>query len=155
MVKWFNTKKDYLKNILTKHFKKGSEYTEIKIIKKRDGNESIYYETKITPNCFKELCMILQTAKAKEARKFFIEIEKFVKKYYEHIQSEMYKEIGINQKLIKGKSKSKEIKKPAKTKSKTIKKVTKATKSKSKSKSSKKTVKSTRAKKIKSKSKSK
>jgi len=29
----------------------------------------------ITPNCLKELCMISQTKKAKEVRKYFIEMD--------------------------------------------------------------------------------
>jgi phage anti-repressor protein len=49
----------------------------------------------ITPNCLKELCMISQTKKAKEVRKYFIEMEKLVKRYAEMIKDEMYKKIGL------------------------------------------------------------
>jgi predicted GIY-YIG superfamily endonuclease len=45
--------------------------------------------------------MISQSKKAKEVRKYFIEMEKLVSKYYEIIKEEMYKKIGlleINQK---------------------------------------------------------
>ena len=45
--------------------------------------------------------MISQTSKAKEVRKYFIEMEKIIKRYFETIKEEMYKKIGlleINQK---------------------------------------------------------
>jgi hypothetical protein len=52
--------------------------------------------------CFKELCMISQTSKAKVVRKYFL--EKIVKKYYLLIEEKLFKEIGLlkeNQKNIK------------------------------------------------------
>lgn len=39
--------------------------------------------------------MISQTKKAKEVRKYFIEMEKLVKRYAEMIKDEMYKKIGL------------------------------------------------------------
>jgi phage anti-repressor protein len=65
---------------------------------------STYEEILITPNCMKELCMISQTAKAKEVRKYFIEMEKLVKRYFETIKEEMYKKIGLLEKNQKPKT---------------------------------------------------
>ena len=56
---------------------------------------STYDKILITPNCMKELCMISQTAKAKKVRKYFIEMEKLIKRYFENIKEDMYKKIGI------------------------------------------------------------
>lgn len=47
--------------------------------------------------------MISQTAKAKEVRKYFIEMEKLVKRYFEIIKQEMYKKIGILETNLKPK----------------------------------------------------
>ncbi len=57
------------------------------------GNATIYYDIKVTPNCFKELCMISQSPKAKEVRKYFIEMERLVKRYYMDIKESMYVQI--------------------------------------------------------------
>jgi hypothetical protein len=56
---------------------------------------STYDKILITPNCMKELCMISQTAKAKKVRKYFIEMEKLIKRYFKNIKEDMYKKIGI------------------------------------------------------------
>ena len=58
--------------------------------------KTIYHEIFITPNCMKELCMIrCNTKKAKEIRKYFIALEKLIKKYFEDIKNQMYKKIVI------------------------------------------------------------
>ena len=103
--KWLNVLKENLKKILIRDFEEDFDYT-IKIIKKKHtytNRVSIYNEILITPNCFKELCMISQTTKAKEVRKYFIEMEKLVKRYFEIIKQEMYKKIGILEKNLKPK----------------------------------------------------
>jgi phage anti-repressor protein len=95
--KWLNMTKGNLKRLLIDKFEKNFDYV-IKKIKKKQINSNgstIYEEILITPNCMKELCMVSQTAKAKEVRKYFIEMEKLVKRYFENIKEEMYKKIGI------------------------------------------------------------
>jgi len=39
--------------------------------------------------------MISQTEKAKQVRKYFINLEKLVKRYYETIKESLYKKIGL------------------------------------------------------------
>jgi len=79
------------------NFEEDFDYT-IEIKKKKQINstgKTTYHEIFITPNCMKELCMISQTKKAKEVRKYFIALEKLIKKYFEDIKNQMYKKIGI------------------------------------------------------------
>ena len=94
---WLNTQKGHLKNILVKNFEKNYDYTETKKQKKQTNSTGLttYHEIFITPNCFKEICMISQTPKAKEVRKYFIEMERLIKTYHETIKNDMYKQIGI------------------------------------------------------------
>jgi phage anti-repressor protein len=95
--KWLSVRKDNLKTILINNFEEKFDY-KIKINKIKHINStgaSKYEEILITPNCFKELCMISQTKKAKEVRKYFIEMEKLIKRYFETIKEEMYKKIGL------------------------------------------------------------
>lgn len=47
--------------------------------KQTQNRKSIYENILVTPNCMKELCMISQTAKAKEVRKYFIEMDRKAK----------------------------------------------------------------------------
>jgi hypothetical protein len=53
--------------------------------------------------------MISQTAKAKEVRKYFIEMEKIVRMYHERIRETMYKQIGILKKNQKPKIEVKSV----------------------------------------------
>lgn len=107
--KWLKVRKDHLKRLLISKFDENYDYVIEKATKKhKNANGSAPIEKiMITPNCFKELCMISQTAKAKEVRKYFIEMEKLVKRYHEQIQENMYKEIGLLKYNQKPKSKIK------------------------------------------------
>lgn len=95
VAKWLTTRKSDLKELLVKHFEEDFDYTEQKLTKKDGKKSNNYIEIKITPACFKELCMISQTSKAKEVRKYFLELEKIVRKYYEMIQEQLNKELGL------------------------------------------------------------
>jgi len=99
VVKWLSVRKDSLKKILVDNFEENFDYTIEKKKKKQLNSRgaTIYELILITPNCFKELCMISQTEKAKEVRKYFIEMEKIIKRYFETIKEEMYKKIGLLQ----------------------------------------------------------
>ena len=80
--KWLEVNKSDLKKVLVKNFKINFDYTIEKITKKQVNSRgaTVYEKILITPNCMKELCMVSQTAKAKEVRKYFIEMEKLVKR---------------------------------------------------------------------------
>ena len=97
VLKWFDIRKDNLKRLLVNNFEKNYDYT-IKQIKKNHLNKAgatRFEEILITPDCFKELCMISQAEKAKQARKYFLGMEKLVKRYYETIKESLYKKIGL------------------------------------------------------------
>ncbi len=103
IAKWLNVQKNHLKEVLIKNFEERFDYTSEKKQKEQINStgRTTYYEILITPNCFKELCMISQTSKAKEVRKYFIAMEQLIKRYHDNIEENMRKEIGllkINQK---------------------------------------------------------
>lgn len=106
VVKWLKVDKRDLKKFLIKNFEEDFDYTCKKLTKKDNANANNYVEIKISSACFKELCMISQTPKAKKVRMYFLELEKIVKKYYSIIEEKLFKEIGIlknNQKKEKHK----------------------------------------------------
>ena len=107
VTKWLNVRKDSLKRILIENFEDNFDYTIEKKKKKQINSKgaTIYENISITPNCLKEICMISQTAKAKEVRKYFIKMEKLVKRYFEIIKEQMYKKIGILETNLKPKTK--------------------------------------------------
>ena len=95
IVTWLNVQKYHLKRLLVNNFEENYDYI-IDIIKipHRYGasrKEQIF----LTPNCFKELCMLSQTPKAKEVRKYFISIEKLIRKYHQYIQEKLYKKLNM------------------------------------------------------------
>lgn len=74
--KWLGVLKENLKRVLLNNFELNFDYS-LKTIRKQHKDTkrtSTYDKILITPNCMKELCMISQTAKAKDVRKYFIEM---------------------------------------------------------------------------------
>lgn len=61
----------------------------------------------LSPDCFKELCMHVGTAKSKEIKKYYIELEKVFKFYLEY-QNE-YRKIELNNKNMELEEKEKEL----------------------------------------------
>ena len=96
VVKWLEVQKNHLKRILTTNFKIIDDYTEDKILVK-NKNRGANYVSKImlTPDCFKELCMLSQTEKAKGVRKYYIVVEGLLRDHYEQIIKELNKELGL------------------------------------------------------------
>jgi len=96
IVEWLDVQKNHLKRLLTNNFVILDDYTEEQILvknKKRGAN----YVSKImlTPDCFKELCMLSQTEKAKGIRKYYIVAEGLLRDHFEQIINELNKELGL------------------------------------------------------------
>lgn len=49
----------------------------------------------ITPDCFKSLCMMSQTPKAKEVRQYFLSVEKLIRKYHIYIEEKLRDKIKL------------------------------------------------------------
>ena len=96
VVKWLDTQKSHLKRLLVDNFKIMDDYTEEKILVK-NRNRGANYVSKImlSPDCFKELCMISQTEKAKGVRKYYIVAEGLLRDHFEKIINDLNKELGL------------------------------------------------------------
>ena len=106
IVKWLDVQKNHLKRLLTDKFIKDIDYTEEKVlVKNRNRGANYVSKILITPDCFKDICMLSQTAKAKEVRTYYKTVEKILIDYYEEIQFNLQKELG----LIKNNQKSKDL----------------------------------------------
>jgi phage anti-repressor protein len=97
VVEWLQVQKNHLKRLLVDNFKKDVDYTEEKVKVMNKNNKGANYVSKIliTPDCFKDICMISQTAKAKEVRIYYKTVEKLLMDYYEDIQKALKKELGL------------------------------------------------------------
>jgi phage anti-repressor protein len=102
IVKWLDINKSNLKRLLVTNFKIMDDYTEEKILVK-NKNRGANYVSKImlTPDCFKELCMLSQTEKAKGVRKYYIVAEGLLRDHFEQIINDLNKELGLIKKNIK------------------------------------------------------
>jgi phage anti-repressor protein len=102
IVKWLNITKNNLKRLLISNFKIMDDYTEEKILVK-NKNRGANYVSKImlTPDCFKELCMLSQSEKAKGVRKYYIIAEGLVRDHFEEIITKLNEELGLIKKNIK------------------------------------------------------
>lgn len=107
IVKWLDVQKNHLKRLLVKNFKKDIDYTEetIKVMNKDNRGANYVSKILVTPDCFKDICMISMTEKAKEVRFYYKTVEKLLIDYYQDIQLNLEKELG----LIKNNQKSKDI----------------------------------------------
>lgn len=93
---WLETDKSDLKKVLVKNFSEKIDYTIEKIkVKNRNRGSNYVDKIMITPDCFKHLCMISHTKKAKEVRIYYLELENIVKRYHDEIHIFMQKQIGI------------------------------------------------------------
>lgn len=113
VAKWLEVNKSNLKRNLVADFTEGIDYTieKRKIPHKGKSGATTVEIIKITPDCFKHLCMMSQTKKAKEVRIYFLNMEKLVRQYHQEIQDKMKKEFELvkqnqkpkNRKAKKGK----------------------------------------------------
>jgi phage anti-repressor protein len=83
-------KKSNLKKKLTDDFIENIDYN----IERKSGATHVEI-IKITPDCFKHLCMMSQTKKAKEVRLYFLNIEKIIRQYHQEIQNKMEKKLAL------------------------------------------------------------
>lgn len=97
IVKWLNVQKGHLKRLLVKHFDNNYDYIiEVEKVKNKNGYGANYVENIfLTPDCFKELCMISQTKKAKLVRYYYLSLEKLIKKYHSYIKEKLYEKINL------------------------------------------------------------
>ena len=95
--KWIEIRKDSLKRLLVANFEENYDYTveSIQIMHNNRKGSTRKELILLTSDCFKELCMLSQTKKAKEVRKYFLSVEKLLSKYHHHIEDNLRSRIGL------------------------------------------------------------
>ena len=103
VVKWLKVRRDHLKSTLVNSYIKNVDYT-VQKGKSTGGRpmEIIY----LSFDCFRRLCMLSRTMKAEEVRTYFIEIEKHINKYKDHIIDALNSKVDILQNNMKSIEKS-------------------------------------------------
>jgi len=102
VVKWLGVVKNNLKRLLKDNFKIMDDYTEEKILVKNNKRGANYIsKIMLTPDCFKELCMLSQSEKAKGVRKYYIIVEGLLRDHFEQIIADLNKELGLIKNNIK------------------------------------------------------
>jgi len=105
VVKWLGVVKNNLKRLLKDNFNIMDDYTEEKILVKNNKRGANYVsKIMLTPDCFKELCMLSQSAKAKGVRKYYITVEGLLRDHFEQIINDLNKELGLIKNNIKKQS---------------------------------------------------
>jgi phage anti-repressor protein len=97
---WLNSRRDHLKTTLIKSYIKNVDYT---IEKGKSTGGRPMEIIKLSFDCFRRLCMLSRTKKAEEVRSYFIDVEKHINKYKDHIIEALNKKIDVldnNQKPI-------------------------------------------------------
>jgi phage anti-repressor protein len=77
--------KDWVKRMLDYGFEEGSDYTLLKFEHAQNKQEATAYI--LTLDTAKEICMLQRSEKGKQARRYFIEIEKQAKLMYQQFRS--------------------------------------------------------------------
>jgi phage anti-repressor protein len=102
IVKWLNVQKNHLKRLLVANFKIMDDYTEKKVLIKNNKRGANYVsKIMLTPDCFKELCMLSKSEKAKGVRKYYIIAEGLLRDHFELIVNNLNKELGLIKNNIK------------------------------------------------------
>ena len=90
VAKWLETRKNRLKETLTKSYVLSVDYI-IKLKKNAKVSKSNKEIILLTPDCFKRLCLLSKTKKAEEIRSYFVELEKILNNYKNYIIDELKK----------------------------------------------------------------
>jgi len=102
IVRWLGVQKNHLKRLLNDNFNIMDDYTEEKVLVKNKSRGANYVsKIMLTPDCFKELCMLSQTEKAKGVRKYYIVAEGLLRDHFEQIIINLNKELGLIKNNIK------------------------------------------------------
>jgi phage anti-repressor protein len=102
IVKWLNVQKNHLKRLLVANFKIMDDYTEKKVLIKNNKRGANYVsKIMLTPDCFKELCMLSKSEKAKGVRKYYIIAEGLLRDHFEILINNLNKELGLIKNNIK------------------------------------------------------
>ncbi len=76
-------RKDQAKRVLVKHFNEGTGFAPQSVEQSHSGRGGHNVERVLmTPDTFKELCMMAGTAKGREVRSYYIKMEKVMKAYF-------------------------------------------------------------------------
>ena len=96
--KWLSARKDSIKKTLTETYTQNIDYI-VKTEKSTGGrpNEKVL----LTCECFKRLCMLSRTKKAEDVRSYFIDLEKHIDKYKNHIMEGLVRKVEMYEKELK------------------------------------------------------
>jgi phage anti-repressor protein len=92
IVKWLKSRKADLKSTLINSYIKNVDYT-IKKGKSTGGRPGEIIH--LSFDCFRRLCMLSKTKKAEEVRSYFIDIEKHINKYKDHIIEALNNKVDV------------------------------------------------------------
>jgi len=97
--KWLSARKDSIKKTLTETYTQDIDYIVKKQISEFKGrpNEKVL----LTGDCFKRLCMLSRTKKAEDVRSYFIDLEKHIDKYKNHIMEGLVRKVEMYEKELK------------------------------------------------------
>jgi phage anti-repressor protein len=93
VVRWVGVRKDNLKALLikNKNLMENRDYIIEKVKKMNKNNKGANYEDKIllTPDCFKSLCMMLNTKRGNDVRQYYLAIEKLIRMYHKYFEEKL------------------------------------------------------------------
>lgn len=107
--KWIGVRKDNLKRLMiSSGFEKGVDYylKRVSIPRKNKHSGANIYETiLLTPECFKELCMMSKSDRAIQVRRYYLAVEQLVFDFYGDMEAIKEKKLELCEKDRKGRTK--------------------------------------------------
>ena len=91
--KWLNISKELLKKTLIESYSKNIDYkiSLSKITSASDGRQSDTFY--LTPDCFKKLCILINSSKSKKIHSYYIQLEKHIKQYKDNMKNIKMKDL--------------------------------------------------------------
>lgn len=109
VAKWLQTKKGSLKKTLVTSYLLGIDYSVERSKSKLGRGKGNNIHTMLTADCFKAMCMMSRTAKAREVRAYFIAVERTLFKYRDEIVHGMDNRIKVLERNQKQKLEAKDF----------------------------------------------
>ena len=95
VAKWLLTRKSHLKKTLVESYILGLDFTTERPKNMTGRGKANTIRTMLTSDCFKAMCMMSRTAKAREVRAYFIAVERTLFKYKDEIVAGMDHRIKV------------------------------------------------------------
>ena len=95
VTKWLDVRKNKLKKTLLTSYEKNIDWVATKQKQGSKISKSNREIIMLTPDCFKRICLLSKTSKGEHVRTYYLELEKLINQYKDHIIKALEKTVNM------------------------------------------------------------